>query len=88
MLALKGEDHYVRAIGAAREELILLRLSDAIAALPAGAGLRVHRSWWVAREAVARVTRDGRAARLILTNGTEAPVSRDAMTLLREAGWL
>jgi DNA-binding LytR/AlgR family response regulator len=88
LLALKGEDHYVRAIGAAREELILLRLSDAIGELPADAGLRVHRSWWVARDAVSRVERDGRAARLILTNGATAPVSRDAMARLREAGWL
>ena len=88
LLALKGEDHYVRAIGAHREELILQRLGDAIAELPAGTGLRVHRSWWVARAAVARVERDGRTARLILTNGTEAPVSRDNMARLREAGWL
>jgi len=88
LLALKGEDHYVRAIGAAREELILLRLSDAIAELPADAGLRVHRSWWVARDAVRRVERDGRAARLILSNDTEAPVSREAMARLRDAGWL
>ena len=64
-----------------------MRLSDAIAAVEALDGARTHRSWWVARDAVERVSRgDGRAV-LTLSNGLEAPVSRTYAPALREAGW-
>ena len=88
LLALKGEDHYVRAIGETRDELLLLRLRDAMAELGDAEGQSVHRSWWVARAAVASVQREGRNATLILSNGTEVPVARDAVAQLRKAGWL
>ncbi|WP_194953075.1 LytTR family DNA-binding domain-containing protein [Sphingopyxis solisilvae] len=86
--ALKGEDHYVRVIGDGREELILMRLRDAIERLGTTDGLRVHRSWWVARGGVIAVRRDGRVAAITLVGGQEVPVSRDMMPQLRAAGWL
>ena len=88
LLCLQMEDHYVRAHTARGSELILLPLRDAIAELGEAEGLQVHRSWWVARAAVAEVVRDGRNLRLRLTNGLEAPVSRASMGVLRSAGWL
>jgi LytTr DNA-binding domain len=88
LIALKGEDHYVRAISATRDELILVRLRDAMAELESEGGMQVHRSWWVARAAVASVRREGRAATLILSNGTEVPVAREKLPVLRAAGWL
>ncbi len=86
--ALKGEDHYVRVIGDGREELILIRMRDAIERLGEVEGLRIHRSWWVAKESVAAVRREGRTAVVVLTGGHEAPVARDMMPQLRAAGWL
>lgn len=86
--ALKGEDHYVRVIGDGREEMILMRMRDAIERLGDAEGLRVHRSWWVAKDAVASVRREGRTAVVVLTSGHEAPVARDMMPALRAAGWL
>ncbi|UKK82961.1 LytTR family transcriptional regulator DNA-binding domain-containing protein [Sphingopyxis sp. BSN-002] len=86
--ALKGEDHYVRVIGDGREELILMRMRDAIERLGPVEGLRIHRSWWVAKDAVAAVRREGRTAVVILTSGHEATVARDMMPQLRAAGWL
>ena len=86
--ALKGEDHYVRVIADGREELILMRMRDAIDRIGDAQGLRVHRSWWVARDAVASVRREGRTAVIILTGGHEVPVARDMMPQLRTAGWL
>ncbi len=88
LLALRGEDHYVRAIGQTREELILMRLRDAMGELSGVEGMAVHRSWWVAREAVKNIRREGRVLTLILSNGTEVPVARDNSPLLRKAGWL
>lgn len=87
--ALEMEDHYVRAHGAdGRSELVLMRMRDAVAELDGANGLRVHRSWWVAREAVVGKRREGRALVLLLAGGLEAPVSRDRVADLRTAGWL
>ena len=86
--ALKGEDHYVRVIGEGREEMILMRMRDAIERLGDADGLRIHRSWWVAKDAVASVRREGRTALVVLKSGHEAPVARDMMPALRAAGWL
>ncbi len=88
LLALKGEDHYVRAISATRDELLLVRLRDAIGELGQEEGLHVHRSWWVNRAAIASVHRDGRTATLTLTNATQVPVAREKLPLLRAAGLL
>jgi len=88
LIALEMEDHYVRAHTALGSELVLLRMRDAVAELDGIEGEQVHRSWWVARGAVADVKREGRNVRLVLDNGIEAPVSRANVTPLKEAGWL
>jgi hypothetical protein len=89
LLALEAEDHYLRVhLEGGQSALILLRLSDAIAELAALPGARTHRSWWVAKAAVARIAKaDGRAT-LTLKSGVEAPVSRTYYRSLSEAGWL
>ncbi|MDF7776332.1 LytTR family DNA-binding domain-containing protein [Sphingomonas sp. AOB5] len=88
LIALEMEDHYVRAHTSLGSALILMRIRDAVAELEGIEGAQVHRSWWVARSAVVRDRRDGRSYRLVLTNDTEAPVARDRVAELREAGWL
>ena len=66
--------------------MILLRLSDAIAELDGLEGAQTHRSWWVARAAIADAKRgDGRAV-IALPDGAEAPVSRTHVKTLRAAG--
>lgn len=88
LYAVEAEDHYLRARTSKGSDLILMRLSDAIAELEAIEGARVHRSWWVAKAGVADVRRwDGRAT-LVLKDGAEAPVSRTYARALRELGWL
>lgn len=86
--ALEAEDHYLRVHLEGRQStLILMRLSDAIAELPADAGAQTHRSWWVAKDAVRGVTKaDGRAT-LMLSAPLEAPVSRSFYKALNDAGW-
>lgn len=88
LIALEMEDHYVRAHTALGSELILLRMRDAVGELGGVEGAQVHRSWWVARDAVEDVKRDGRNLRLVLANGLEAPVSRTRVAELKQAGWL
>lgn len=88
LLALEMEDHYVRAHGLGGSALVLMRMCDALAELEDVDGQLVHRSWWVARAAVESVQRDGRNVRLVLANGVVAPVARDAVGRVKEAGWL
>lgn len=87
LLALRGEDHYVRAYAPERETMVLIRLRDAVAEL-GDAGTQVHRSWWVARDAVTHVKGNGREMMLVLQDGTEAPVSRDHAARLKAMGWI
>jgi hypothetical protein len=88
LLALEMEDHYVRAYTGQGSALILLRLRDAIAELGAVDGAQVHRSWWVARDAIETVGRDGRNIRLELRGGLIAPVARNAVPDLKARGWI
>ncbi len=88
VIALQGEDHYVRVHTPLGSELVLMRLGDAIAELDGADGERVHRSWWVAREAVRNVRPSGRRLSLVLSNGVEVPVTREASARLRREGWI
>ncbi|QYF86992.1 LytTR family DNA-binding domain-containing protein [Brevundimonas sp. PAMC22021] len=85
--AVESEDHYLRIHTDRGSDLILMRLSDALAELEGLEGAQTHRGWWVARGAVRDVKRgDGRAT-LTLAGGVEAPVSRRYARALRDAGW-
>lgn len=85
--AVEAEDHYLRLHTSRGQDLILMRLSDAVAELEGIEGAQTHRSWWVARAAVEGARRgDGRAT-LQLVGGVEAPVSRAYAKALRAAGW-
>ena len=86
--AVEAEDHYLRLHTSKGQDLILLRLADAIDELAGIEGAQVHRSWWVARDAIADARRgDGRAT-LTLKDGSEVPVSRTYAKMLRERGWI
>lgn len=87
VLALQMEDHYVRVHREGGSELLLMSLGRAVERVQS-AGLRTHRSWWVARHAVRAVEGDVRSMRLRLSNGLVAPVARSAVTHLKAAGWL
>lgn len=88
LLCLEMEDHYVRAHTALGSTLLLMRMRDATIELDGIEGARVHRSWWVARGAVAGTLRRDRATALRLSNGLEVPVARSELPLLRARGWL
>jgi DNA-binding LytR/AlgR family response regulator len=88
IIALEMEDHYLRVHTMLGSALVLMRLRDGIALLGDLEGMQVHRSWWVAREAVEDVVRDGRNMRLKLPRGLEAPVARANVAALRDARWI
>ncbi len=74
--AISSEDHYLRVYTDFGEELILMRLADAVRELAGSDGLQVHRSWWVAKAGIADEKRENGRSFLILHSGTQVPVSR------------
>ncbi len=87
LYAVQAEDHYLRLHTSLGQDLILMRLADALLELDGMEGAQVHRSWWVARTAVVASERGAGRASLTLPGGVVAPVSRTYARALREAGW-
>ncbi len=86
LYAVSSEDHYLRVHTDRGEELILMRLSDAMRELDSADGLQTHRSWWVARDGVTEIAREDGRQKLVLKSGVAAPVSRSYAKAVREAG--
>jgi len=86
LLALVVDDHYVDVVTDRGTTLVLMRLADAIAESTAIRGLQIHRSHWVALDAVARTHRTAGKVELELSNGMRLPVSRGYLPAAREAG--
>jgi len=79
LLLLKSELHYLQVVTDQGSALILYNLGDAIAQLPATQGLMVHRSYWVAYDAIDELVRRGRQGELKLCDGQSVPVSRNRL---------
>lgn len=86
--ALSAEDHYVRVFTAAGQDMILMRLSDAITETEPLRGVQTHRSWWVAETGVESAKRKDGKILLTLKSDQIVPVSRSGAKLVKEAGWV
>ena len=82
---LTMQDHYVEVVTDKGNELLLLRLADAIVELAGVDGMQIHRSHWVALEAVAASRREGGKLLLTMKDGVELPVSRPYVKDVRAA---
>ncbi len=83
IIALEAEDHYVRVHTLHGSALILMRLADAAALIDPRLGLRVHRSWWVAKDGVRTLERTPRRAMARLVDDTAVPISRTHLSAAR-----
>lgn len=88
LLHIAVSDHYVDVTTDKGTTLVLMRLSDAIRETAPIAGLQVHRSHWVALDAVKRSSRQSGKPMLELENGTLVPVSRSFAEAAKAAGIL
>lgn len=85
LMHMSMQDHYVDVRTTKGGGLVLMRFADAMAETDGTEGLQIHRSHWVAKEAVERaVRRDGKLF-LKLTDGTELPVSRSYQPAAKDA---
>jgi hypothetical protein len=83
IVALQAEDHYLRVHTTLGSDLVLMRLSDAVAAIEPDLGLQVHRSWWVAHDAICEVMRSEHRTHLKMRNGLLVPVGRTYWAAVR-----
>jgi hypothetical protein len=83
IIALEAEDHYVRVHTLHGSALILMRLADAAALIDPRLGLRVHRSWWVAKDGVRGLERTAGRAIARLVDDTAVPISRSHLPAAR-----
>ena len=84
LICLEMQDHYVAAHTGAGSALLLMRMADAVAEL-GPAGMQVHRSWWVAHDAIEGLEQDGRRTLLRLRGGRLVPISRALAPRVRAA---
>lgn len=75
--SISVRDHYVDIRTEKGKVSLLMRFSDAMSEAEPEPGAQVHRSHWVAWEAVEKVERDGAKMRLWLRSGEAVPVSRN-----------
>lgn len=88
LVALSSEDHHTRIRTTRGEELVLLRLADAIREATPAQVLQVYRSHWVALDQVVAVRRTGARTLLQLRMGDDIPVSRAHIAAIKQAGLL
>lgn len=86
LIALSSQDHYTLVQTTQGEELVLIRLADAIREAQPTQGLQVHRSHWVALDHVSTARRDDGRAILTLSSKAEIPVSRSFIGVVRDTG--
>jgi hypothetical protein len=86
ILAVQAEAHFIRVHTTRGQDLIHHRFGEAVEALAPVPGERVHRSWWVAADAVDQRASNGTMLRLV--NGLEVPIGRTYMMDARRAGML
>ena len=76
LLAAEAQEHYVKLKATEQGGMALYRFGDAVRDLRRYKGMQVHRSHWVADEAVLAVIGKRGAMKLELTSGEIVPVSR------------
>jgi hypothetical protein len=86
LICFSMEDHYLHVYTELGSHMMLLRMKDALVELKSYNGLQVHRSWWVALDAVVDVKKEARKATLTMKNNMNVPVSQKYLTKIKEAG--
>lgn len=85
---VRAFDHYLEITSTNGHHFVRGRMKDVEAMLDKAAGLRVHRSWWVNRDAIRSIETKGRDKVVCLQDGRRVPIARSRIAALREMGWV
>lgn len=86
LIAISVRDHYVDVVTEKGSVGLLMRLSDAVEETEPTDGARVHRSHWVAWDAVEGVEKSAERLQLRMRNGGLVPVSKTYRALVEARG--
>ena len=84
IIFLKAEEHYVQICSADQDEMVLYRFSDAVGEMNPELGFQVHRSYWVAIDAIEKITAADRRLTVHLKGGHAIPVSARYQEIVRQ----
>ena len=84
IVKMQVRDHYVEVTTRKGVGMVLMRFGDALAEVEGSDGIQVHRSHWVAREAMVATVRYGNRTLLMLRDGSAIPVSRTYLPAVSE----
>ncbi len=76
VIMLSAQDHYVEIKTVNGQHLSRISMKDAVAMVPEGSGMQVHRSHWVAFSAILKMEKAGGKPYILLRNGIKVPVSK------------
>ena len=85
LVSMSKQGHYLEVVTRDGRALILKRIADAVAELGDYPGLQIHRSHWVALDAVRDLERENGRVVARLDDGRSLPISRPNVTPLRTA---
>jgi len=83
LLSLSAQDHYVEMVTSKGVHLERITIKKAIELVPDGSGLQVHRSHWVAFNAILDLEKIGERTAVLLRNGTKLPVGKSKIQELQ-----
>lgn len=86
LICFSMEDHYLHVHTETGSHMMLMRMKDALVELKNYNGLQVHRSWWIATDAVVDVKKEARKAKLKMKNNMTVPVSQKYLPSIKAAG--
>lgn len=85
VLVLSAQDHYVEFTTTTGKKLVRMRMREAIAQMQGQDGLSVHRSYWVAKDAIEALQKSGGKHFLLLSNGDKIPVAASKLAAVKKA---
>ena len=84
LVSLSMKDHYVQVTTKEGDQLIHATFAEAMSELDQFPGVQIHRSHWVAENAISRLVSQGRSDFLELVDGRKLPVSNSYRTKITE----
>lgn len=88
IIHLSVDDHFVEVVTELGKVKLRMRMRDAIDELHGALGFRIHRSHWVAKDAIDTVVQGQGKVVVHLNTGAKVPVSRNYRSVLEDAGLL
>lgn len=84
VLQIVAENKYIRVTTQNGEQLLSMSLTAAEEKLDPARGMRIHRSVWLAWDAMGRIIYENGNPRIFATTGTVHPISRKNVKMIRE----